>query len=333
MIIMKPREMDMIKISVIIPIYNVEKFLRRCIDSILTNLIDFFDAEIILIDDGSTDSSSIIADEYCEKDKRIKCIHKKNGGLSEARNIGIENASGDYFYFIDSDDYLVGPLFKRFKTALEKYPNLDIFHFNFIKVFEGSDKSISNDQKDYFEVLKTEEAYKEFLIGRKITRMAWDKIYKARIFNNIKFPEGMLAEDYGTTYKLIANAQQVVIDKTILYAYYQRTNSIMHSSGIKLIVDELSLGKNQKSFSLSRFPSLYFYINTVYVNLLIKTYYRLNIFPKNEQILTIMEQIKIELKLYGKTKIKITSQLMRYLLLYFPHLGGILMQSKFNMHN
>lgn len=218
------------KLSVIVPVYNVEKYLKRCINSILNQEYSYF--ELILVDDGSTDKSGNICDEYADKDKRIRVIHKENSGLSSARNIGIDVASGSYISFIDSDDYINPNMFKRLMDIANNN-NTDIVSCNYIE-FEGDkcDSIIVKDKKEY--QYNNIEALKNYLLdfnneNKKIHTVVWNKIYKKELFNGIRFPMGKIFEDGYVTYKLLYISKKIFHIEDELYYYFRREGSISKS--------------------------------------------------------------------------------------------------------
>lgn len=208
-------------ISVIIPVYNVEEYLHRCIDSILNQT--YQDIEIILIDDGSTDNSGKICDEYALKDNRIRVIHKENGGLSDARNIGLNSMKGKYVTFIDSDDYVENFYIKELYELIIKYNSeMSICPYTII-----TNNRYANIGKDYKEtVLNTETCLSRMLLEEGFSVSACAKLYKVELFENIKFPKGKLYEDNGITYKLILKSNKIAYGGTSIYKYYIRDNSI-----------------------------------------------------------------------------------------------------------
>lgn len=210
-------------ISIVVPIYKVEKYLRRCIDSLIHQ--DYPDIEIILVDDGSPDNCGTICDEYVQKDNRIKVIHQQNGGLSAARNAGIDIAQGDYLMFVDSDDW-VEKNFCSLAIQKAKTTNSDIVVFGYNDVYENrtvKKSIIENDEKKY----SSEEALKE-LHGGKILSFAWNKIYKAKLFKTgIRYPNGRLFDDIGTTYLLFHQANAVFLASGATYNYQKREDSIL----------------------------------------------------------------------------------------------------------
>lgn len=217
-----------IKVSVIIPVYNVEKYLKKCVDSVLAQ--DYSKYEILLIDDGSTDSSGKICDEYAERYQKIKVIHQKNKGLGGARNTGIDNAIGKYLIFVDSDDYLeVNALSSLINKAEENNADLVICNS---KTVTTSGKKIRETNFSLPDAVFNLDSYKDLIF---IQVSAWGKIYKKSIFikNNIRFPEKYWFEDIWVTYDIFLNSDRVVKCDNVLYNYVMREGSIMNSKNIE----------------------------------------------------------------------------------------------------
>lgn len=219
--------MNDILVSVIVPIYNVEDYLPKCIDSIICQT--YKNIEIILVDDGSPDSCGQICENYKKKDSRIKVIHKENGGLSDARNAGICRAKGSYYVFIDSDDYIHERMIETLvEGVVSTGADIAVCSFKNVKEDEiidihsgintGSYKLISEDidRLSYF----YGDKYTEFTV-------AWNKIYPASFFKEIKYPKGKIHEDEFTTYKLLELAKKIVYIDVPLYYYVSRSSSIM----------------------------------------------------------------------------------------------------------
>lgn len=209
-------------ISVVIPVYNVENYLRKCIDSVLSQTYNNF--EVILVDDGSTDNSGNICDEYASKDSRIKAFHKNNGGLSDARNYGVEHSDAELITFIDSDDYVTEDYIEYLWYLMEKY-NSEISCAGSVRVDEG--KAFSTNERDCVEaVLDVEHALERICCT---SFGAWSRLYKKDILLKHKFPIGKLYEDIATVYKLIGDCATVAFSDKQIYIWVQREGSITHS--------------------------------------------------------------------------------------------------------
>ncbi|NNU74906.1 glycosyltransferase [Clostridium estertheticum] len=214
-------------ISIIVPIYNVEVYIRNCVDSILGQ--SYENLEIILVDDGSPDNCGDICDEYRSKDKRIKVIHKKNGGLSSARNAGIDIASGDYLGFIDSDDWIERDMYESLYNAIIEH-KADISVCGRYIVEGDKITTISDSEKA--QVFTRSEALTELVLDEYsgMKNFAWDKLYKKELFDDIRYPEGKYYEDIFTTYKLFSKSNKIVDIKSPKYYYLLREDSICGSN-------------------------------------------------------------------------------------------------------
>lgn len=220
--------MKKIKLTVIVPVYNVERYLERCLNSIVTELLRFNRSELILIDDGSTDKSPEICDLYSEKYSFIKVIHQVNKGLSAVRNIGISKAEGEYISFIDSDDYIQEGLYTHSFKQIEK-DSVDIYCFQCTHLFEGGDRNSIENIDIENEVIKkysTEQALKLIFYNNYIDVITCNKIIRKECFEKVCYPEGKLYEDMFTTYKIIANAKSVLTSNLPFYVYCHRSGSI-----------------------------------------------------------------------------------------------------------
>ena len=209
-------------IGVVIPVYNVENYLRKCIDSVLSQTYKNFEA--ILVDDGSNDNSGKICDEYASKDLRIKVFHKKNGGLSDARNYGVERSSADFITFIDSDDYVTEDYIEHLWYLMDKYNS------------DASCAMIKMVNDDQMFSLKNDSASAITLdAGQSIERIcctsfaAVGRLYKKKSLLKHKFPVGKLYEDIATVYKLICECNKVTFSDKQIYFWVQRDGSITHS--------------------------------------------------------------------------------------------------------
>lgn len=214
-------------VSIVVPVYNVEKYIRHCLDSLINQ--SYKDLEIILVDDGSTDHSGEICDEYAGKYDKMQVYHKENGGLSDARNYGMKHVTGEWLVFVDSDDVIcynfIGQLLMFAKTN-----DLDIAICNYIQISEKQIAELpgtegSGKTKSWEGI----EGTKELLYQKTFTTSAWGKMYKTVLFEGILFPVGKLHEDVGTIYKVFEKAKRVGYFDQKLYYYLQRSKSIIHS--------------------------------------------------------------------------------------------------------
>jgi glycosyltransferase involved in cell wall biosynthesis len=228
-------------ISVIVPVYRVEKYIRLCVESILGQT--YPDFELILVDDGSPDSCGAICDEYAAKDTRVRVIHKENGGLSDARNAGLDIARGEYITFVDSDDYIAPNMLELLLNKLERY-GADISVCGYRMVFEDSSETDELPEEDKDFCMTGPEALKPLLEGAPHMPVAsWGKLYRAELFADIRFPVGRLHEDTFTTYRLVYKCGKVVCSGLRLYFYLQRVDSIMGRPFNPKRLDALAAGR------------------------------------------------------------------------------------------
>lgn len=213
-------------ISVIVPIYKVEKYLDRCVESIVNQTYE--NLEIILVDDGSPDSCPQMCDSWAEKDNRIKVVHKENGGLSDARNVGMAVAKGEYIAFVDSDDWIEQNMISKLYDALISN-GCDAASCRVNMVWDNGDKKPLSREIETKVFDNKVEAMSDLISGglNYIIQTVWNKLYKAEIIKRIPFPRGRINEDEFWTWKVIANLNSIVCINSLVYNYYQREGSIM----------------------------------------------------------------------------------------------------------
>lgn len=237
----------MIKLSIIVPIYGVEKYLRKCVDSLLAQNIPSSEYEIILVDDGGTDACPAICDEYAASHNNICVVHRKNGGLSAARNSGIEVAQGDYIMFVDSDDYIEPNVLKGLLDQVDR-DNLDVLRYRLQYV---------NPQYEVFNPYKSDpfkgNDYSEiptdgvsFLNSRMSTACyAWAFVIKRELLDGCIFTPGIYFEDTDWTPRMLCKAKRVASTNTVVYNYLQRegsiTNAVNRSKQKKVLDDKMHL--------------------------------------------------------------------------------------------
>lgn len=238
------------KISVIVPIYKVESYLRKCLDSICTQTYE--NLEIILVDDGSPDGCGAICDEYAAKDGRIKVIHKPNGGLSDARNAGLKIMTGAYVTFVDSDDWLTkDAVSSLYDLAIQTGAELVIGSCD--RVFDDSSNAVGQSGSDAYIVLDKLQAVSHFLHNG---CAAWGRLYERRVHEDIFFPVGEINEDEAIILNVIDRCTSVVISEKVIYHYRLRNDSI---TTVKLTEPRLIWEKNCRnnlSFIEAHYPAL-----------------------------------------------------------------------------
>ena len=245
-------------ITVVVPVYKVEQYLCRCVDSILAQ--SFSDFELILVDDGSPDSCGAICDEYAERDSRVHVIHQQNGGLSAARNTGIERAlanGSQWIAFVDSDDEIAPDyLSKLYAAAAAHQADLSICDF----------RTVWSDIRAYddpFAIPERVTTGRELLAGDEIGwnwhyTLAWNKLYRISLFRELRFPAGYIHEDQAVIHRVLGAARTVVCIPDQLYVYYRRSDSIMGAGrGLKTTDYLFALSDRIRYISPAEYPGLY----------------------------------------------------------------------------
>lgn len=236
------------KVSVIVPVYEVESFLKKCIESILKQTLP--DLELILIDDGSPDNCGVICDDYAQKDPRIKVVHTANGGASAARNRGLDLATGEFIYFVDGDDWIHPDLLKDNVAKLEA-ANADVVMFNYVEHFKQTaiernifQEGVAYDQAFYFSHAPV---------------MLWCKLYRANIWTNLRFPVGVAYEDDYVMPYVVTVAQKIICNPDKLYYSYNRLNenSIMNNDQVGKKFSYFLCGLQKIKATEGKFPELY----------------------------------------------------------------------------
>ena len=239
------------RISVIVPVYNVEEYLSRCVDSILAQTHS--NLEVILVDDGAKDASGVICDGYAAKDPRVKVIHKKNGGLSSARNRGLEAAGGEYIAFVDSDDWIEPDAYAHLLHIMDKYD---------VKLVCGGRYDVDGDTGEKTvglcpareEVISAEELAGRIFLWDGCDSSACDKLYHRSLLENFRYPEGKVCEDVPVTYRIVLAAERVAVSDKPFYNYFHRSGSISTAAAI-----------TEKTFHFSRHTEeIYPYIRQHY---------------------------------------------------------------------
>ena len=236
-------------ISFIVPIYNVERYLQKCVDSILAQ--SYSNIEVVLVDDGSTDESVAICDSYANRDKRVQVIHKENGGASSARNEGLSFAHGSYIAFIDSDDYVSPSMAEKLLDAISKTDSdLAMCNFAYTDELGNITESFSDDTKagEY----RTEELLRKVAAGWTFGILVWNKLFKKELFDGgLLFLEGRIAEDEMIAHRLLARVRKAVIIPDVLCFYRHRTGSVTNSAFNEKNLDSLEALIDRVEFFIS----------------------------------------------------------------------------------
>lgn len=282
-------------ISVIVPVYNVEKYLNRCIDSIVNQT--YKNIEIILVDDGSKDKSGEICDYYAKNNAKVQVIHKKNGGLSDARNQGIKKAHGDYISFVDSDDWLEKDIYEKCMNRNKQY-NADII--NFAIQINHSDGKFYNQNIKKEKILYDKEGLIYLNSFKNLDISACNKIFKTCLFADIEFPFGKLCEDCYVMFKLFNKAKVVLVIPYIGYHYFRRKGSITISENINL--DYLYAYEEQMNYFRENISELLYIAETSYVFANITTFN--NAIMKNKIQKSLINETRKNVRKYSKSVYK-----------------------------
>ena len=244
--------MDAPLISVIVPVYKVEKYLDRCVQSIVDQTCR--NLEIILVDDGSPDHCGSLCDAWAQKDPRIKVIHKENGGLSDARNAGMAIAAGEYIGFVDSDDYIAPAMYQLLLDRMESEDS-DMAACGVEMVFEDGTPSRMLTKAGSC-VLTTIEAMEAVIAESRLKQPVWYKLYRAELIRDMLFPVGKYHEDVFWTWKAVAKARKVSVFDTPCYFYVQRSGSIMGEGYSLKRLDTIEAKKQRLAYLEGEFPAL-----------------------------------------------------------------------------
>lgn len=240
------KEMSEPLVSVIIPVYKVEKYLNRCVDSIINQT--YKNIEVILVDDGSPDKCGEICDEYAKNDERIVVIHKENGGVSQARNVGVAACHGEYVSFVDSDDYVSSDYIEHlYKLIVESGAEVAIGNFR-----KTTGEELSSDDKTKIQV-KTVTGKEACIIMLNTMHFMqfvtpWGKLYKKELFLNNPFPGGIRHEDEAILYKIYYSIEKVVYSNKVIYGYYDNPTGYLNKSGKEFKYDLLFVMNERVKF-------------------------------------------------------------------------------------
>ncbi|MFD2214021.1 glycosyltransferase family 2 protein [Metabacillus endolithicus] len=261
-------------ISIIVPIYKVEKYLSNCIDSILDQT--FTDFELILVNDGSPDNCGLLCDEYAKEDDRIRVIHKENGGLSSARNAGIDVARGEYFAFVDSDDFIHKKMYEILYNVAKREKS-DIVLCDYILANEEESYNLTeyvfyDEVQNFSNMQVLMQLYSSN--GVKFV-VAWNKLYKKELFDGLRYEEGRIHEDEFIAHRILYKSSKVTFVPVNLYFYLQTHNSIIRSSFNVKKLDAIYAQKERITFfkQIGQFD-LRYKAEMVYVKTFFKNYYR-----------------------------------------------------------
>lgn len=239
------------KISVIVPVYNVEQYLERCVDSIINQT--YTNLEIILVNDGSTDNSGKLCDELAKKDERIRVIHKENGGLSDARNRGIDESESDLVGFIDSDDYIDSDMYEvLLKNLNDTDANLSMCAL--YDVYNNTPEAQVTNKETW--KLSSEQAIKMVMEAKILSVTAVNKLYRKSLFTDLKFEVGKIAEDAFIMIKLLDKCEKIVATNEKKYYYVHRENSITTQKFSTKFLNVIEAYEQNSNIILEKYPKL-----------------------------------------------------------------------------
>ena len=237
-------------VSIIVPVYNTGEYLAPCIESLTSQT--YSNLEIILVDDGSTDGSGAVCDEFARRDDRVKVIHQKNAGVSAARNAGLEIARGEYIAFVDSDDWVSPRYLELLRQGLETTGS-DICECGILRT-EGD--SCPEPAETAPEVFDTVAALEQLIRDGRFHQYVWNKLYRRELIGDIRFPVGKTNEDEFWTYQVFGRAKRVAGIDAVLYNYFQRPGSIMGAGYSLKRLDGLEAKARRQAYMEHRFPQL-----------------------------------------------------------------------------
>lgn len=235
-------------ISVVVPVYNVEKYLPKCLDSLLAQT--WQELEVIVVDDGSPDNSWDIMQEYARRDSRVRLIRQKNGGLSAARNAGVEAAQGEWIGFLDSDDYVAPEMYETlYRAAVERDAQMAVCSFAYVtpdgKPISRTSPITKNEVLSGIQIMERLAGPQNWYY---IT--AWNRLYQRKLFDTVRFPVGKLHEDEYTAHLFYWQCERVAIVKEAMYYYVQQDGSIMHTESVRRQVDGIQGMLERADFAL-----------------------------------------------------------------------------------
>lgn len=240
-------------ISVVVPIYKVEDYLNRCVNSLVNQ--SYQNIEIILVDDGSPDNCPAMCDAWANKDSRIKVVHKPNGGLSDARNAGVVIASGELLVFIDSDDWVEPDAFKKMYDRMTA-DNSDVVSCGVRWVYDNG-ILLRNVTVEQDAILYTQDAMSEIISDGKLKQHVWNKLYKTELVKDILFEKGKYHEDVFWSYQVFGKAKKISIMQESFYNYVQRSDSIMGECYSVKRIDALDAMCQRCEYVKAEFPDLF----------------------------------------------------------------------------
>ena len=250
-------------ISVIVPVYKTEAYLRQCVDIIRNQT--YRNLEIILVNDGSPDGCGALCEELARKDSRIRVIHKENGGLSSARNAGLDAIRGEVVSFVDSDDWIAPEMYTCLYSLMQQHQAQ--IAAGGLQTDTGKHYNTAYPLSKAVDVFTSLEALREVTINQRITNSVCDKLWDSALFDNIRFPEGVLFEDIRTTYKLLEKTNRVVYTPQPMYIYRVMEESISRGKFHPRMLENVYAVKERADYYQNHFPELYGHAVAEYIRI------------------------------------------------------------------
>ena len=285
-------------VSIIVPAYNVEHYIKKCMQSLLKQT--YQNIEIILVDDGSTDKTLEICSKYSEKDARVRVYHQKNSGQAVARNFAFSVAQGEYIIYVDSDDYVSIKYVEKLLDQALKY-QADIVECYAQKFWNGGKKGRFKIEHQEIKVYSASKALEEFCYQRKFNAAPWAKIIRKELLNDLPFPSNTGYEDMAIMYRLIGKAKRIVLLPEVLYFYRQHDGSTMHTDFSDKKVDRIRIAEKFKYYIEENYPENIKAMKTRY---LLAQLQLLMDLPYNKEYSKLRKQIKDNIKLIRLDVIK-----------------------------
>lgn len=260
-------------ISVIVPVYKVEQYLERCVTSIINQT--YKNLEILLVDDGSPDRCGEMCDEFAKKDSRIRVIHKENGGLSSARNAGLDIINGEYVGFVDSDDWIESEMYKSMLDLILEY-KAQIVCCGIKKIDENGNKYLFNDNVNEFMIFNTQEALSELPFNTRITNSLCDKLFDRSVFNDVRMVEGIIYEDHEVMHRCIYCANKTIYTGQPYYNYSYNSDSITGGKANIKLYGFLPSGRARIDFYKKNSPQSLPIVKAKYIEFCLGLIYKTN---------------------------------------------------------
>ena len=315
------------KFSVIVPVYKVETYLDRCVESVLKQT--FTDFELILVDDGSPDRCGEMCDSYAAMDNRVVVIHQENAGVSVARNRGIEVATGEFVAFVDADDYVSIDFLQCAYDAIRQHPKAEIVQFCWRAFDECVEVAPIENGPMQLRVHGTEDAMADFLRFRCFTHAPWGKVIRRSLLEDIEFPRGIkVGEDLHVSYRLLGKATNIVSTDAVVYYYCVRGGSAMTSRGPSAVEDAMWVFGQMNSFCHEHFPSLMSEADRRYANDLMQLLRDLRPMRATAEKKRVENAVKVALAAIPNATLPKMSVIMKALALRCPPLYFMLYKIK-----